>query len=85
MKDYKFISEIKEFAMFLAGGVFAKLHKEFMNPSQVIFPTDHWTNIVHHSFHFCIGLLLQIILCIWLLRIIVVAVKTLSTERKKEE
>ena len=76
--------EIKELVTFLASGVFAKLHKEFMNPSEVIFPANHWTNTVHHWFHFWIGLLLQIVLCLWLIRIIMVAGKNLWKWKKEE-
>ena len=92
VKDQKFIREIKVLSVFLVSGVFAKLHKEFMSPPKEIFSTDHWTNSVHHwfhflhhLFHFLIGLAIQILLLMWLLRIGVAAWRILQKEWKDQD
>ena len=72
MKDNnKIWNELKPLVIFLASGVFAKLHKEFMSPSPDFYPPDHFTNKVHHGLHFGIGTCIQVILCLWLLKIVV--------------
>lgn len=70
-KDKKFWLEIKALLVFLASGVFVKLHKEFMEPSSDFYPTYHITNKAHHFLHFVIGVGIQVILCLWLLKIVI--------------
>ena len=85
MKDNsKFMREVKAVAFFLVGGLFAKLHKEFMDPSPDMFPIDHWTNKFHHWLHFGIGATIQILICLWLLRAIVKWGPSLFTGNNKD-
>ncbi len=85
MKHNNIWEDLKPLVFFLAGGTFAKLHKMFMEPSfnstdwayQVLrwiravigLPGD-WTYQVHHWIHFGIGICLQIIIFLWLVKII---------------
>ena len=66
--DNKTWDELKPLLVFTTSGGLAKLHKEFMEPSSDVYPIH---NQVHHGFHFLIGTGIQIILCLWLLKIIV--------------
>ena len=84
MKDNsKFWSEIKTLVIFLASGAFVKVHKEFMEPSPDKFPSDHWTNSFHHWLHFFIGAGLQVLFCVWLVRIIWVLILEWIESKKK--
>ena len=71
MKDRNKISdEVKPLVLFVSSGTLAKLHKEFMEPSSDLYPIH---NQVHHGLHFLIGAGIQIIICLWLLKIVVTA------------
>lgn len=70
-KHEKFWLDIQALVVFLASSAFVKLHKEFMEPSSSFYPTYHITNKVHHFLHFVIGVGIQVILCLWLLKILI--------------
>ena len=67
--DNKIRDELKPLLVFTTSGGLAKLHKEFMEPSSDVYPIHHQ---VHHGLHFLIGTGIQIILCLWLLKIIII-------------
>lgn len=67
MKHNNIWEDLKPLVFFLAGGTFAKLHKMFMEPSSNL---AEWANDVHHWIHSVIGISLQIIIFLWLVKII---------------
>ena len=68
METKKFWDELKALVAFLASGAFVAVHKQFIDPKE-LFPDGHWTIKVHNCGHYGIGLLLQILFILWLLRI----------------
>lgn len=65
----KFWRELKALVVFLASGAFVAVHKEFMDPTE-LFPDSDLAIKVHNWGHYGIGLLLQILFMLWLLRIV---------------
>ena len=78
----KFSDEIKQLVIFLASGAFVKFHKEFLGPSPDIFPGNHLVNLIHHGLHAFISVGIQIILLLWLVRLIIAAVNAALKEMK---
>ena len=69
----KFWREIKTLVMLLASGAFVRFHKKFLAPSSEMFPGDHWVNWIHHGIHVFISVGIQIVLFLWLVRLMVTA------------
>ena len=67
--DNKIRDELKPLLVFTTSGGIAKLHKELMEPSSDLYPVH---NQVHHGLHFLIGTGLQIIIFLWLLKIVII-------------
>ena len=88
--------ERKDLFIFLASGVFAKLHKEFLAPASEtswsdlvvnwfhqILPSETdwgdvvtgWIDPVHKILHTLIGIAIQIVLLLWVVKFIIVAGK----------
>ena len=80
--DKKFKYEIRNLAIFLASGVFAKLHRKFLAPSSEIYCGDQVVNWLHHIFHAAIGLAIQIVLILLLVKFVVAAFKAVVGEIK---
>ena len=99
--------ERKDLFIFLASGVFAKLHKEFLAPAsetswsdlvvnwfhQILPSETSWVDLVtgwidlghqifHAFIHALIGIALQIVLLLWVVKFIVVAVKAIKDHKK---
>ena len=69
MEDNKFWRELRALVAFLASGAFAAVHKQFMVPSpefSCVFPL---ANQIHHWGHFFIGVVLQVVFLVLLVRI----------------
>ena len=73
----KIWDDLKPLVFFVASGSFAKLHKKFMAPASNL---PECINQVHHWIHFGIGLCIQIILLLWLFKIIRIAAKSLQKD-----
>ena len=84
-ENKKFKIEIKDLVIFLASGAFAKLHRKFLAPSGEEFQGDHWVNLSHHFLHSIIGLAIQIVLLLWIVKFIVTAGKAVFREVKSRE
>ena len=61
--------ELKAFVAFLASGAFVAVHKQFIDPKE-LFPDGHFAIKFHNWGHYSIGLLLQILFILWVLKII---------------
>ena len=69
----KFNFEIRDIIIFLASGVFARLHRKFLAPSSEPYWGDQAVNWLHEAFHAAIGLAIQIVLLLWILKFIIAA------------
>ena len=78
----KFNLEIKNLVILLASGAFAKLHRKFLAPHAEEFQGDHWLNLSHHFLHSIIGLAIQIVLLLWIVKFIIAAGKAAFGEIK---
>ena len=66
----KFNFEIRDLVIFLASGVFARLHRKFLAPSSEPYWGDQAVNWLHQALHAAIGLAIQIVLLLWILKFI---------------
>ena len=66
----KFWREVKALVIFLASGAFVKVHRQFMKPPKELFEDNHWMVMIHHWGHSLIGLSLQVLFILWILRIV---------------
>lgn len=69
MKNDKFWHELKVLVVFLSSGAFVAVHKQFMDP-QELFPDSHLAINFHNWVHYVIGLMLQILFFVCILRIV---------------
>ena len=79
-KKFKF--EIRDIIIFLASGVFARLHRKFLAPSSEPYWGDQAVNWLHEALHAAIGLAIQIVLFLWILKFIIAAGKAAWGEIK---
>ena len=80
-KSKKFI-EIKDLVIFLASGAFAKLHRKFLVPTSESYWGDQVVNWLHHFLHSLIGIAIQIVLFLWILKFIIAAVREIKDRGK---
>ena len=66
-KKFKF--GIGDLVVFMASGAFAKVHKEFLEPSSRKYWGHEAVNCLHNIFHDVIGLLIQIVLILLLVKL----------------
>lgn len=69
MENDKFWHELKVLVVFLSSGAFMAVHKRFMDPKE-LFPEGHWRIEFHNCVHSVIGLLLQILFFVCIVRIV---------------
>ena len=69
MEDNKFWHELKALVAFLANGAFVAVHKQFMVPSPEFSSIFPLANHIHHWGHFLIGVVLQGVFLVLLVRI----------------
>ena len=79
-KKFKF--EIRDIVIFLASGVFAKLHRKFLVPLSEPYWGDQFVNWFHQALHAAIGLAIQLVLFLWILKFIIAASKAAWGETK---
>lgn len=73
---------IKDLAIFLASGAFAKLHRKFLVPTSESYWGDQVVNWLHHFLHSLIGIAIQIVLFLWVLKFIIAAVREIKDRGK---
>lgn len=72
-KKFKF--EMRYIVVFLASGVFAKLHRKFLTPLPATYWGDQYVDWFHQILHAAIGLAIQIVLLLWIVKFIIAAGK----------
>ena len=78
----KFNLEIKALVILFASGAFAKLHRKFLASSSETYGGDQVVNWLHHIFHAVIGLAIQIVLVLWVVKFIIAAWMAMVKEIK---
>lgn len=77
-----FNTEIKALVTLLASGAFVKLHRKFLEPSSETYWGDQVVNWLHQMLHSFIGIAIQIVLLLWVVKCIIVVWKGIKDRWK---